>query len=155
VVYWLVLFHPDEPDMDSAAAERFQFDRRLARMMRDAYQIERQLNQLGARAADIAMSTLNQIIGGAPLEIFAYLIARTASRAWQEQLKEYLRLREGLRPCLNGDDLKQMGLKPGPHFRVLLDALRDARLDGKVRSREDEVAMVQDWLRSKEGIDVI
>ena len=66
VVYWMVLFSPPEPDKAGATVERFQLNRRLARMMRDAYQIEHQLSQLGARAATIAMSTLNQIIGGTP-----------------------------------------------------------------------------------------
>ncbi|NPV90352.1 MAG: CBS domain-containing protein [Firmicutes bacterium] len=152
-VYWLVLFSPTEPDKAGVTVERFQLNRRTARMMRDAYQIEYELNQLGARAATIPMSTLNQIIGGTPLEIIAYLMARTASRAWQNQILEYLRLRADLRPSLNGEDLKQLGMKPGPDFRDLLDLLRDARLDGKVRTREDEIAMVREWRKRKEETD--
>jgi tRNA nucleotidyltransferase/poly(A) polymerase len=39
-------------------------------------------------------------------------------------------------PLLTGDDLKQLGLSPGPKFKVLLDALRDAQLDKIVQSRD-------------------
>ena len=46
-------------------------------------------------------------------------------------------------PLLSGDDLKQLGLRPGPHFKRLLDALRDAQLDKLVQSREDAIAFIQ------------
>jgi tRNA nucleotidyltransferase (CCA-adding enzyme) len=45
-----------------------------------------------------------------------------------------------------GDDLKAMGLKPGPLFGRLLGRLRDARLDGKVSTREEEEALLQKLL---------
>jgi hypothetical protein len=35
-----------------------------------------------------------------------------------------------------------MGLEPGPLFGELLSALRDARLDGEVSTREEEEALV-------------
>jgi len=47
---------------------------------------------------------------------------------------------------LGGDDLKEMGLKPGPLFGQLLSALRDARLNGKVSSREEEEAFLEKLL---------
>lgn len=45
-------------------------------------------------------------------------------------------------PILDGDDLKAMGFEPGPIFREILGALRCARLDGAVVSREDETDLV-------------
>ena len=53
-----------------------------------------------------------------------------------------------VRTTLTGDDLKAMGLKPGPAFGRLLGALRDARLDGQVSTREEEEALLQRLLRS-------
>ncbi len=44
---------------------------------------------------------------------------------------------------ITGDDLKAMGLEPGPLFGHLLTALRDARLDGEVSTREEEMTMVR------------
>ena len=46
---------------------------------------------------------------------------------------------------LTGDDLVEMGLKPGPVFQDVFIALRAARLDGRVNSREDEEAFVKKW----------
>lgn len=39
-------------------------------------------------------------------------------------------------PFVTGDDLKRLGLVPGPRFKGLLDQLRDAQLNGEVSTRE-------------------
>jgi len=46
-------------------------------------------------------------------------------------------------PLLGGDDLKQLGMTPGPEFKRLLDALRDAQLAKLVRTRDEAVEFVQ------------
>jgi len=38
--------------------------------------------------------------------------------------------------------LKSLGLKPSPLFRHLLDAVRDARLDGEIETEEEEKALI-------------
>lgn len=43
---------------------------------------------------------------------------------------------------LNGHDLKQLGYRPGAHFKVLLDALLNATLDGYINSREQAIAFL-------------
>jgi poly(A) polymerase len=40
-------------------------------------------------------------------------------------------------PLLTGDDLRAMGFQPGPAFKRILDALRDAQLDDRVRTRTE------------------
>jgi tRNA nucleotidyltransferase/poly(A) polymerase len=53
-------------------------------------------------------------------------------------------------PLITGDDLKQLGIRPGPAYRELLEAVRDAQLDGKIAAREDALQLVQD-LNAKPG----
>jgi tRNA nucleotidyltransferase (CCA-adding enzyme) len=48
-----------------------------------------------------------------------------------------------VRPLIGGGELIQMGFEPGPVFREILTRLLDARLDGKVKTRSDEVAFVK------------
>jgi poly(A) polymerase len=44
---------------------------------------------------------------------------------------------------LGGDGLIRMGLSPGPRFKELLTAVRDAQLDGEISTREEAVTLVQ------------
>jgi poly(A) polymerase len=50
-------------------------------------------------------------------------------------------------PPVTGEDLKKMGLKPGPLFKRLLDAVREAQLEGKIATREEALALVQRQLK--------
>jgi poly(A) polymerase len=52
---------------------------------------------------------------------------------------------EEVRPprLLTGDDLKEMGFKPGPAFRVILEAVEEAQLNGKIRNREEAMHLVK------------
>jgi poly(A) polymerase len=45
-------------------------------------------------------------------------------------------------PVLTGDDLKRAGLEPGPLYKRLLDAVREAQLDGTVRTKEEALGLV-------------
>jgi poly(A) polymerase len=44
---------------------------------------------------------------------------------------------------LDGEDLIRLGLSPGPRFKELLTAVRDAQLDGEIATREEALALVQ------------
>ena len=44
---------------------------------------------------------------------------------------------------VSGDDLKNAGLRPGPRFRELLDAVRNAQLNGEVETREQALAWLE------------
>ncbi len=52
---------------------------------------------------------------------------------------------EQIRPprLLSGDDLLEMGYKPGPIFREILDAVEDAQLEGELKSGEEARRYVQ------------
>jgi tRNA nucleotidyltransferase (CCA-adding enzyme) len=51
---------------------------------------------------------------------------------------------------IKGDDLIQMGLKPGPMFREIFEAVRNAKLDGRIRYREDEIHFAKQYARNAE-----
>jgi tRNA nucleotidyltransferase/poly(A) polymerase len=46
-------------------------------------------------------------------------------------------------PLLTGDDLKLLGLAPGPRFKKLLDAVRAGQLDGTLATAEDAKQLVR------------
>jgi tRNA nucleotidyltransferase (CCA-adding enzyme) len=79
-------------------------------------------------------------------------VAVTANRIAAEsplirrRLQRYLDVLRYVKPVLTGGDLKKMGVSPGPQMKLILRTLLEARLDGKVAVREDEVAIVREWL---------
>ena len=59
---------------------------------------------------------------------------------------DYLSRLADMRPKLTGKDLIALGMPRGPDIGRFLNRLLEARLDGLTASREDEAALVKDWL---------
>jgi len=47
-------------------------------------------------------------------------------------------------PLINGDDLIQMGHRPGARFKEILHAVEDAQLEGQISSREEALEFVKE-----------
>lgn len=52
-------------------------------------------------------------------------------------------------PLLTGDDLKCMGLEPGPVFREILDGLEQAQVAGEIAGREAAIIWVRGFMAVK------
>ena len=59
---------------------------------------------------------------------------------------DYLSRLADIRPKLTGKDLINLGVPRGPDIGRFLNRLLEARLDGLTASREDETALVKEWL---------
>ena len=54
----------------------------------------------------------------------------------------------GARPLSSGDDVIAAGVPRGPRVAQALGLLRDLRLDGRVRTKDDERAAIADWIEA-------
>ena len=61
----------------------------------------------------------------------------------RERMKKSVRL-ELPELFLNGSDLISMGYKPGKQFKVILDSLMDAQLDGRIGCRDEAAVFVKE-----------
>jgi tRNA nucleotidyltransferase (CCA-adding enzyme) len=73
------------------------------------------------------------------------------SRGARVQIERYMRDYRQVRPLIRGKDLRSLGLEPGPIYRWILASVLDARLDGGVRTLDDELSLVQRLLDSGEA----
>lgn len=46
-------------------------------------------------------------------------------------------------PLISGNDLKEIGLAPGPKFRAILDQVRDAQLNSLINTRNEAVSLAE------------
>jgi len=94
-------------------------------------------------------SAVYRLLQPFPSRVLAVAWVATGSGRQQGQLLRYQTEWRLVEPEVTGDDLKAMGLRPSPLFGRLLGVLREARLDGKVSTREEEEAMLQKLLASE------
>jgi tRNA nucleotidyltransferase (CCA-adding enzyme) len=94
------------------------------------------------------MSGLHRLLEAVPDPALAVLRATEVPRV-AARLEAYIEARRRARPEIGGAELKALGLRPGPEFGRLLERVTAARLDGRVRSREDEMLMVKRLVRRR------
>ena len=71
------------------------------------------------------------------------LVAAEEPSGMRALLWQYLAQWRQLKAPINGHDLKTLGYTPGPNFKRLLQALRDATLDDQLKSRDEAIAFLQ------------
>jgi tRNA nucleotidyltransferase (CCA-adding enzyme) len=91
-------------------------------------------------------------LSGLSDETLLALMAKSKGEAAKRQISSFLTNYQHVKPILTGEDLKKMGLKPGPQFKKLLDCLLDARLNGEVKTEEEERALVSRITKSGAAI---
>ncbi|MFU8827727.1 MAG: CCA tRNA nucleotidyltransferase, partial [Brevefilum sp.] len=78
----------------------------------------------------------------------AHLI--TPDKDMRTLLHQFVKQWSVVSPTISGEDLRTMGLKPSPAYGRILSTLRDAWLDGAVRSPEAEAALLEDLLAEED-----
>ncbi|MDD5072513.1 MAG: CBS domain-containing protein [Candidatus Omnitrophica bacterium] len=73
-------------------------------------------------------------------EAMVALMAKTRSQAARRRIASYMTKYALVKLDLRGDDLKKAGIEPGPHFKEIIRKTLRAKLDGKVKTKGEEVA---------------
>ncbi len=61
------------------------------------------------------------------------------------EVNRYLEIYRYVKPALNGHDLIELGVPPGPEIVRLTEKLRAALLDGQIGTRREEITRVKRW----------
>jgi tRNA nucleotidyltransferase (CCA-adding enzyme) len=77
-----------------------------------------------------------------PIAVFALYLLNSNNKFGQ-RLHRYAKEWRHVRSQLDGNDLKKLGLKPGPDYRNILERLRSARLDGEIKNVAQEKALLK------------
>jgi tRNA nucleotidyltransferase (CCA-adding enzyme) len=84
-------------------------------------------------------------------EIILYMMVCTASEMAKKRISLYHTRLRNVAITVSGKDLLAMGLAPGPVFSKTLQAVLEAKLNGLVKTREDEFAFIRGKIPSLTG----
>ena len=128
-----------------SVVERLNLNADWARIVRDVATVRERLPEL--EDENVMRSRVYRLLHGLhPIAVESRAMAATdpAMAGW---LRLYLDELRNVRPLLDGDDLMALGVPEGPAVGQLLTELLDARLDGIVKSVEDEEERARRALR--------
>jgi len=139
---WLLLATTMDATYVKQVTERLLFDRATA----DAMQAAATLTEYPENYFEDKPSRITFQLERMPLE--ATLAVWVALPTYRKQIERYLNKWRHVKVVTDGNDLKRMGLPPGPRFKTILDSVRAARIDGHVRDDDEERAFVRTLLES-------
>ncbi len=147
-VYFLALIRPCDRATTEEICERFELPpRHRGLFCKERFNAERCLRGLEHKPP-AKNSTLYRRLSPFRTELILYMMASTRrERVIRDISRFYTRLRQ-IRPAISGADLKQMGLAPGPIYREILQKVLDGKLNGRLRTREEELAFARDYAAS-------
>jgi len=83
-------------------------------------------------------------------ETLLFMMAGSQGEKIRRLISSYFTKLKGTRIQITGKDLTAMGAEPGPIFKSIFDHLMEARLNGLIKTREDEITLAKGLLNAKE-----
>ncbi|MHC1710777.1 MAG: CBS domain-containing protein [Solidesulfovibrio sp.] len=143
LVYFLALCTGLDPEQFSIIARRLNFSKRVAG------DIAHLRNQIRETAQGLfnweyhkgPLSELYFLLEGLPIEGALYLMARNPREPLQKYVSLHLTTLRAKRVEVTGNDLKALGVDPGPRFTDILRRVLEAVIDGQAPSRADQLEL--------------
>lgn len=118
--------------------KRLHFDARLWKTLRSAASLYAEVDALAGKKPSRVASALDKL----PLKAVQAVSVALPDGPERRQLSCYLETWRHIKPKTDGHTLEKRGLIPGPQYKVILRRLRDAWLDGEVKSLEEEKSLL-------------
>jgi tRNA nucleotidyltransferase (CCA-adding enzyme) len=142
-VYFLGLFDRIKDTAAEEALDRLAVPTKIKVRMRDARVRSREVLFVFYKEQQLAPSRIYDLLAPLDVESILLMMAKAKKETARKYISLYLTHLRNVHIMLTGDDLKKIGIPPGPRYRRLLSELLDAKLDGLVKDRDDEIAFVK------------
>lgn len=101
---------------------------------------------------DLSASEIYELLHQLPvIGLLALMAANPGQAMLRSRVLLYLEQLADVELSIDGHDLIKLGFEPGPEMGRALKALRRARLDGEIASRDEELALADSLLNGKKG----
>ncbi len=150
LLYLQVLLSDAGPAVIREVVQRLQLSTAQSRSVEWAGTRTNQAARVLRETRQMRPSRVYRLLSGMPDEAIVLLVAKGfamgsshAARRLTSRLSQFLKRGRRVMISTTGEDLKKLGLKPGPQFKKILEGLLESRLDGVVTTKSQEVALAR------------
>lgn len=145
-VYFLALIRSGDKKMTNEICVHFELAPRYRRLFCvERFEVDKCLSWL-ERHLPVKNSVLYNKLSGFKTELLLYMMAATKKEIVKRSISNYFTRLRYVHTLISGKDLKNMEIEPGPVFREILQALLEAKLNGKLKTKSDELAFVRRYI---------
>ena len=147
-VYFLALIRSGDKKMTNEICVHFELAPRYRRLFCvERFEADRYLFWL-ERHLPVKNSVLYNKLSGFKTELLLYMMAATKKEIVKRSISNYFTRLRYVHTLISGKDLKNMEIEPGPVFREILQTVLEAKLNGKLKTKSDELAFVRRYMNS-------
>lgn len=147
---WLMYFMGliDSLDVKKAAeaCKKFAFRRGETKRILDFKKIKKgfpaQLNK-----KRLNPSRVFSLLEPLSYEAILLLKAKYANPNLQRHIEDFFEIYNGMRIYVSGHDLGGMGLSPGPGYKKIFTTVLNAKLNGRVKTKEQELSLIRKLIK--------
>jgi tRNA nucleotidyltransferase (CCA-adding enzyme) len=139
----LLVYHLSEEEMERLIA-RLAIVGKFGQNMRQLPRLKEDLHALANPA--ITPSGIYRLLKHYSPGAIAACALASESAVVRSHLERFLNHLRYVKTFLDGEDLKRLGVKPGPRMGRMLKTLQEAKLDGRVSTSKEEEALLRQLL---------
>jgi tRNA nucleotidyltransferase (CCA-adding enzyme) len=141
-IYFMVLIQNCDRQITLEICDRLELAPRYRKiLLKDRFTAEAILNRM-ERKLPQDNSSLHKLLTGLSTEMILFMMVCARSRRVKRAISHYVTKLRHVTISVTGKDLMQRGLKPGPVYRDIMQAVLNAKLNGLLQTGEDELAFV-------------
>ena len=146
-VYFLALIRSCDKKTASEICQRIEITPRFRPIFcKERFEADKCISWL-ERNLSAKNSTIYHRLSVFKIELILYMMAATKNKLAKRSISNYFTQLRQINTSIKGRDLKKMGLEPGPIYREILQAVLDAKLNGRLKTRSDELSFVRNYAR--------
>ena len=143
IVYLLAIMGRSKVEVLEAFCKRFLVPQKtMDTLVWQKLHADKVANLLARRNA-LRNSEIYWLLQDLDIEGLLYLMAIARKSTVKKAVSNYVTEMRQVTTFVSGKDLMAMGYQPGPAFKLMLNDLLDARLDGLVSSKSDEISFIR------------
>ncbi len=100
------------------------------------------LNKLSS-SSYLPPSSIYGFLHPLPQQVLLLALAKAEKDRTKKRINLYLTRLKNVKISIDGHDLKNVGYRPSPRFNKILEDVQKARLDDKVKTKEEEIAYIK------------
>jgi tRNA nucleotidyltransferase (CCA-adding enzyme) len=146
LIYMIGLFDRLQAPVIKDICRRFAFKRGEEKRILDCKAMKKSLISELCKEG-IRPSRVWALLEPLSYEAVIFIKAKYQNRNLKKHVEDFLEIYNGTRIHISGDDLHKLGINPGPYYQKIFKNILNAKLDGLVKTKDEELTLVKKILK--------
>ena len=148
VVYFMGLIDTLDLKQAKKVCDKFAFGKQNTKKIIASKRINRKfITSLGKKG--IKPSRIFSLLSPLSYEVILLLKAKYNRGVIRRNIDDFLKTYSHMHLGVTGHDLQELGIRPGPNYQKILKKVFQARLDGMVKDRDDQLKLIRKIVKLK------